>query len=321
MELATVHSEQENALLVTAAAGNEVWIGGTDAASEDTWKWDSTGTPLWYTNWYTGEPNNEGGNENCLVFNYGTTGKWNDGWCWSKFKYVCQFPTPPQPPPVYTLMHGALSWSNAYTTCQRAGLRLASVHSAAENALLVTAAAGNKVWIGGTDAASEGTWKWSPSGTPLSYTNWNGGEPNNLGREDCLEFWASTGKWNDAPCTSAIHIRKYVCQTEPPLRSPSSPPSPPPPTYYATVSMDITISPAPVLDDAVEDDMVRIADAITAEFSLPDDVDITTVSLHETAPGVLRLIASTMSAYVLTPYLSRSSIDDRRAPRAPDGHQ
>ena len=213
-----MHSESENALLVTAAAGNKVWIGGTDAASEDTWKWDSTGTPLWYTNWYSGQPDDAGGNEDCMEFNYRSSGKWNDATCTIKLKYVCQFPTPPQPPPVYTLMHGALSWGNAYTTCVRAGLRLASVHSAAENALLVTAAAGNEVWIGGTDAASEGTWKWSPSGAPLSYTNWIGGEPNDWGGQDCLQVYSS-GKWDDYFCSAKkFHVCTTACGTSQPLQ-------------------------------------------------------------------------------------------------------
>ena len=80
------------------------------------------------------------------------------------------------------------------------------------------------------------------------------------------------------------------------LSSVIPPPSPPPPTYFATVSMDITIFPALVLDEAMEDDMAKVGDAVTAELNPPDDVDITTISLHETAPGVVRLIASTMSA-------------------------
>jgi len=112
-------------------------------------------------------------------------------------------------PPVYTLMNEALSWSDANAACLAKGLQLASVHSAAENALLVTAAAGNSVWIGGTDAASEGTWEWSPSGTPLMYTKWDPGEPNNMGNEDCVEVHANGG-WNDISC--ALH-RKYVCET------------------------------------------------------------------------------------------------------------
>ena len=121
------------------------------------------------------------------------------------------------PSPVYTLMDQALSWSDASAACLAAGQHLASVHSAAENALLLTAAAGNNVWIGGTDAASEGTWVWSPSGTPLSYTNWHSGQPDDYrGNEDCLEFnWgpsgtSGTGKWNDADCSA--YKRKYVCE-------------------------------------------------------------------------------------------------------------
>ena len=106
-------------------------------------------------------------------------------------------------------MNEALSWSDANAACLAKGLQLASVHSAAENALLVTAAAGNSVWIGGTDAASEGTWEWSPSGTPLMYTKWDPGEPNNMGNEDCVEVHANGG-WNDISC--ALH-RKYVCET------------------------------------------------------------------------------------------------------------
>ena len=116
---------------------------------------------------------------------------------------------PPSPPPYYTLMSDALSWDGANAACLAAGLQLATVQSAAQKALLLTAAAGNSVWIGGTDAASEGVWVWSPSNTPLSYTNWNTGEPNNQGgAEDCMIF-QTDGTWNDGTCSAKI---KYVCQ-------------------------------------------------------------------------------------------------------------
>ena len=115
--------------------------------------------------------------------------------------------------PEYTLRNTKLSWSDAKAACQAEGKQLASVHSASENALLRTAAAGNEVWIGGTDAASEGTWKWSSTGTPLSYTSWYSGEPNNNGNEDCLAFNYlvnyGPGKWNDGPCSFKL---KYVCE-------------------------------------------------------------------------------------------------------------
>ena len=63
---------------------------------------------------------------------------------------------------------------------------------------------------------------WSPSNTPLSYTNWNAGEPNNWSNEDCvMVYW--NGKWNDEACTTK---NRYVCQTGCPQPSPP-PPSPP----------------------------------------------------------------------------------------------
>ena len=116
--------------------------------------------------------------------------------------------------PTYTLMSDTRTWAGADAACKAAGKQLATVRSAAQSALLLTAAAGNSVWIGGTDAASEGTWVWSPSNTPLSYTNWYSGQPDNhLGGEDCLMFnfpHGNGGKWNDANCQSAL---KYVCET------------------------------------------------------------------------------------------------------------
>ena len=71
--------------------------------------------------------------------------------------------------------------------------------------------------------------------------------------------------------------------------------------YRATISMDVTISLAIVLDKnhswyLGDDGMVKVAEELTARLSPPDDVDITSVNLYETEPGVVRLIASTTSA-------------------------
>ena len=133
-------------------------------------------------------------------------------------------------------MSDTRSWGDADAACQAAGLQLASVQSAEQNALLLTVAGDTEVWIGGTDAASEGTWVWSPSNAPLSYANWGKDEPNNNnygdnGEEDCLVMEVNSrgqlggpGKWNDLRCTI---LRKYVCQTACPV-PPSPPPSPSP---------------------------------------------------------------------------------------------
>ena len=55
-------------------------------------------------------------------------------------------------------------------------------------------------WIGATDKAKEGEWRWV-DGTLLSstYSNWNSGEPNNSGGENYCQYYISgnKGKWND----------------------------------------------------------------------------------------------------------------------------
>jgi len=189
----------------------------------------------------------------------------------------------------YTLMNEAKSWSDAKDACEQDGLQLASVRSAAENALLVTAADGNIVWIGGTDGDSENTWVWSPSGTALSYTNWYTGEPNNSGEEHCLDFnyhWVarklenSEGKWNDAKCSRK---QKYVCQNVmpppslPPPSPPLPPPSPPPPS-----------SPPPQCTCLAELQEIREFIGMTPPASPPFDI----ADGHTCSSGYVPLVSS-----------------------------
>ena len=46
--------------------GRPLWIGGSDVDSEGNWKWMTSQILFNYTDWYPGEPNNYGGNEDCL---------------------------------------------------------------------------------------------------------------------------------------------------------------------------------------------------------------------------------------------------------------
>jgi len=55
------------------------------------------------------------------------------------------------------------------------------------------------IWIGLSDLANEGQFVWEDR-TPLVYSNWSPGEPNDFLGEDYVHQWAvgGPGKWNDA---------------------------------------------------------------------------------------------------------------------------
>lgn len=101
----------------------------------------------------------------------------------------------------------------ALADCKAQGGNLLSIHSQAiqdwttQQAFAIQA---SDWWMGLDDTAVEGKFAWS-DGTPLDYMNWNEGEPNNAGNEDCasLPIWAG-GLWNDLPCDLP---RPYVCKT------------------------------------------------------------------------------------------------------------
>jgi hypothetical protein len=53
----------------------------------------------------------------------------------------------------------------------------------------------DRFWIGLSTLSTNSGFVWS-DGSPVSYTNWNAGEPNNfLGQENCVEMNAYNSKY------------------------------------------------------------------------------------------------------------------------------
>jgi lectin-like protein/PEP-CTERM motif-containing protein len=116
-----------------------------------------------------------------------------------------------------------ITWEGARTAAQALGIGwdLASVGDAAENSFiesLLFPVNPNRshYWIGATDATTEGVWHWV-DGTPWGFTDWWGGEPNDLGNEDFLAYdlRQATWAWNDASNASAASaglVRGYVAE-------------------------------------------------------------------------------------------------------------
>lgn len=107
----------------------------------------------------------------------------------------------------------ALDFTAARADCKAKGGDLLSIHSQAIQDWTVQQAFAIQAsdwWMGLHDEAQEGSFVWT-DGTPLDFTTWNEGEPNNAGNEDCasLPIWAG-GLWNDLPCGATL---PYVCRT------------------------------------------------------------------------------------------------------------
>ena len=105
----------------------------------------------------------------------------------------------------YTLVPSGVdgSWLNAELNANALGGHLVTINDAAEEAWLrIVFGNDPRYWIGFNDAGAEGIWVWS-SGEPVTYTNWDGGEPNNSapppwGEDYAVLNWnAATGGWND----------------------------------------------------------------------------------------------------------------------------
>ncbi len=85
---------------------------------------------------------------------------------------------------------------------------LATITDATENTFVYNKTGGAWTWINGNDTTTEGSFVYdSASGAPetgaLSYKNFAGGEPNNLGNEDGVHLWGGS-TWNDLAVTGQI---------------------------------------------------------------------------------------------------------------------
>ncbi len=221
--LARIGSDEENRAL-QAALGSPIgfaggaWFGLVSPRGRQ-WLWSTT-APVVFAGWAPGEPNNAGGAENCGEI-YARSAQWNDLTCDRSLPYVCESRPPragASPPKLrcggasfraggieYCYEGGArVPWIEAEHACKKQGGELVSFKSQAENDAFRAAIAGrfpfDRAWLGLTDEGHEGRWT-TVTGRPMRYAHWRPGEPNNAGgNENCAEWYADDGGWNDIPC-------------------------------------------------------------------------------------------------------------------------
>uniref|UniRef100_A0A3P9JLA7 C-type lectin domain-containing protein n=1 Tax=Oryzias latipes TaxID=8090 RepID=A0A3P9JLA7_ORYLA len=98
------------------------------------------------------------------------------------------------------------SWDEARKSCRARGADLVVINTKGEKTFLV-AFRDEPVWIGLTDKAQEGTWKWV-DGSPLTL---NDGGDKLHGEEDCAEIRETPGFWNDLACGTSL---RWICEKE-----------------------------------------------------------------------------------------------------------
>ena len=180
---AHINDEAENQFLANkfSSLGYDiVYFGYSDEQSEGNWKWID-GEKSSYTNWASGEPNNERKLEHyALVLSDGT---WNDGklevdsqsgviiLC--EWNSVLEHPKQTYNGHTYQLIDENMSWTEAKKYCETLGGHLVSITSSGEQKFvesMFTDATMNCYWIG--LYRNNSTWKWVDAST-YSYTNWD----------------------------------------------------------------------------------------------------------------------------------------------------
>ncbi|KAG9331032.1 hypothetical protein JZ751_020415 [Albula glossodonta] len=207
-DLATIDNQEEmEALKGVVGSGykGQAWIGLYD--DRDSWQWSLADRDFYsegeteFRNWDSGEPNNYGGSEHCVVMR--TNGKWNDASSDTKTQpFICYDGDPAQR---YILIKEKKTWREAQSYCREHHTDLASVRNQSENQEIQQTAGEKAVWIG----LFRESWKWSDQSSS-SYRYWTSEQPNNKGgEENCAVMKVKhDGGWGDQKCSNR---HPFIC--------------------------------------------------------------------------------------------------------------
>ncbi len=240
--------------------GIATWLGASEVDREGNWQW-VTGESFSYTNWETGQPDNRWNAEKYLAICQ--NGKWQDlsdterGNIVIEFDYLTSsFPTDEMKTAdfnghTYTLYkHTLFDWYDAKAFCESQGGTLLCIETESEQAFINSFISDLKlgsVFIGATDAESEGNWKWA-NGEALTYTNWDsafGNQPDGgLNENATLMMLHSSrkGKWVDYSGSGMMCYIIMEKEAEPPVTEPpTNPPVTEPPITPAPDAPQIIV--------------------------------------------------------------------------------
>ena len=195
--LVTINSAEEQTFLAGGYAGQNLWIGYSDAGKEydpttqEGFEWVS-GTSA-YTNWAAGNPNDFRGEDFVIL---GGNGNWNDVAGTGRARGIVEIPGALPGPigdltskQIYTygdsiyFLSDVNNWGLAQNQAQRFQGNLVTINDGAEQTFLAGLFAGQNLWTGYSDAGVEGEFQWV-DGDSSTYTHWGPSAPNNFREED-----------------------------------------------------------------------------------------------------------------------------------------
>ncbi len=104
----------------------------------------------------------------------------------------------------------AADWTNFESYFASLGGYLTTINNFAEDSFL-SAVAGGPVWTGLNDKLVEGVYRWA-NGEDVTYTNWCGGQPDDLGNQDFVALNAGSGFcWTDQQSCCLPAILEFSC--------------------------------------------------------------------------------------------------------------
>ncbi|XP_077970679.1 uncharacterized protein LOC144425162 [Styela clava] len=235
--LASYQTMYEQHFVTSYIRDTTAWIGMTydmdDDEDANQWKWVDN-WPVWISNWGEYEPGSDL-NKLCVLNKDSILGsEWITESCDAMYPSVCRWTTESIPPtpgevdgtcidktwqqyggfcyktfPSMGDPMNAYTWADAEIKCNEISGHLVSIGSRTQTEWLNSwSNTSESLWIGLRDNG-QGGWSWTDN-RPVSYTNWNSGEPNNVGEngEDCVEIYPD-GKWNDNEC---VKEQGYMCK-------------------------------------------------------------------------------------------------------------
>ena len=88
--LAEIQTSEENSFVAGLTSHGNVWIGYNDRSLEGNWIWTNTGKDGSYTNWKSGEPNNDGDQDCAHLWSGQNNPLWDDIQCHHNQWFVCE---------------------------------------------------------------------------------------------------------------------------------------------------------------------------------------------------------------------------------------